>query len=561
MLLLAAYLGGLLTIASPCILPVLPFVFARAGTNFLRNGLPLLLGMAMTFAAVASLAALGGAWAATGNQIGRWVALAFLTVMGLTLLLPSMATWVMRPFVGMGERVSAQADRTPDSPTGALLTGIASGLVWAPCAGPILGLILGGAALQGGGAFTALAAYGAGAATSLAIVLLVGGRLVSAIKARMGLGETLRRGLGGLVLVGVVLTVVGTETLARWSASGTTQWEQAILDQLPLPAVSSRSTDATPLASFGGATHWLNGPPIRPETLKGKVVLIDFWTYSCINCLRSLPHVRAWDAAYRDKGLITIGVHTPEFAFEKIVGNVSRAASDLGVTYPVAMDNDYAVWRGFANRYWPAHYLMDGAGKIRYRHFGEGNTDRTEQAIRDLLQENGATLDERRIEAESSGAAMPADFANVRSPETYLGYGRQAGFASPEGISRDQTESYTVPKTLVLNQWALSGDWTLGAEEAHLEDANGCLVMRFHARDLHLVLGPQANGQAVRFRILLDGVPPGPDAGLDVNARGQGVITDQRLYQLVRQNGAVRERTFSIEFLDPGVQGFAFTFG
>ncbi|MGE4529645.1 MAG: cytochrome c biogenesis protein CcdA, partial [Rhodospirillaceae bacterium] len=560
LLLLAAYLGGALTIASPCILPVLPFVFARAGGDFRRNGLPLLAGLAITFAAVASLAAVGGAWAAAGNQIGRWVALAFLALMGAALTFPGVAAWAMRPFVGLGERVSARAYADGGTPGGALLTGIACGLVWAPCAGPILGLVLGGAALGGGNAFPALAAYGLGSATSLAIALLAGGRLVAAVKRRLEIGETIRRGLGVLVLAGVALSVAGTETLARWSASGTDRLEQAILDRLPAlrPAAAPAAAPQTPLASLSGATSWLNGPVLAADALKGKVVLIDFWTYSCINCLRSVPHVRAWDDAYRGKGLVTIGVHTPEFAFEKIESNVAAAVARLGIRYPVALDNAYAVWNGFSNRYWPAHYLLDGTGRIRYTHFGEGETEKTEQAIRDLLQENGARLESRVAAAETSGLAMPADFADVKTPETYVGYARAAGFASPEGLSRDATETYTLPPAFALNQWALAGDWTMAAEDARLNAANGRIVMRFHARDLHLVLGPAADGKPVRFRVTLNGAPPGPAAGMDVDAQGNGQVTENRLYQLIRQPGAVADRDFSIEFLDPGVQAFAF---
>ncbi|WP_337997225.1 cytochrome c biogenesis protein DipZ [Oleispirillum naphthae] len=564
LLLLAAYLGGALTIASPCILPVLPFVFARAGGDFRRNGLPLLAGLTVTFAAVASLAAVGGTWAAAGNQIGRWAALAFLALMGAALAFPGVAAWAMRPFVGLGERVSARADAGGGTPGGALLTGIACGLVWAPCAGPILGLVLGGAALSGGNAFPALAAYGLGSATSLAVALLAGGRLVAAVKRRLEIGETIRRGLGVLVLAGVALSAAGTETLARWSAGGTDRLEQAILDRFPAlrPAAATAAAPLqTPLVALSGATSWLNGPALSAEALKGKVVLIDFWTYSCINCLRSIPHVRAWDETYRSKGLVTIGVHTPEFAFEKIEGNVAAAVSRLGIRYPVALDNAYAMWSGFSNQYWPAHYLLDGTGRIRYTHFGEGEEEKTEQAIRDLLQENGARLEGRVATAKTTGLAMPADFADVKTPETYVGYARVAGFASPEGLSRDAAQTYTLPSTFALNQWALAGGWTMAAEDARLNAANGRIALRFHARDLHLVLGPAADGKPVRFRVLLDGAPPGPAAGMDADAQGFGQVTENRLYQLIRQPGGIADRDFSIEFLDSGVQAFAFTFG
>ncbi len=561
MLLLVAYLGGVLTILSPCILPVLPFVFARAGKSFARNGLPLLAGLTLTFAVVGSLAAAGGAWAARGNEIGRWAALLVLALMGAALVFPALAAWAARPFVGLGERVSAAAG-VGDGPGGAALTGVATGLVWAPCAGPILGLILGGAALQGGGAAPALAAYALGAATSLAVALLAGGRIMAAMKRRIGFGEGLRRGLGVLVLAGVAVAALGADTLARWSGPGTARLEQALLDRLPNAAPPRRAAQATPLATLAEATGWLNGPPLTAEALAGKVVLVDFWTYSCINCVRAIPHVRALDARYRDKGLTIVGVHTPEFAFEKIERNVRKATADMKIGYPVALDNDYAIWGGFANRYWPAQYLIDGQGRIRYTHFGEGGEAETERAIRDLLAAQGAAdLGETVAPLDLEGAEMPADFANVRSPETYLGFERTEGFASPQGIARNTATAYSAPSSLALNQWALAGEWAVGAEDAVLARAGGRVEMRFHARDLHLVLGPGPEGAPVRFRITVDGAAPGALAGVDVDAQGNGRVNEHRLYQLVRQPGEVRERSFAIEFLDPGVQAFAFTFG
>lgn len=562
MLLLAAYLGGVLTILSPCILPVLPFVFARAGQDFKRNGLPLLIGLTLTFAAVGSLAAAGGAWAARGNEIGRWVALGFLALMGLALIFPAVASAIARPFVGLGERVSASAGGIGNGPGGAALTGVATGLVWAPCAGPILGLILGGAALSGGGAGPALAAYAAGSATSLGIALLAGGRILQAMKRRMGAGEHLRRILGVLVLVGVGVAALGAETLARWAGPGTERLEQAILDRLPSAAPARQAAHATPLVGLSEATGWINTPPLNAADLRGKVVLIDFWTYSCINCVRSIPHVRAWDAAYRDKGLVVIGVHTPEFAFEKIPANVRNAVESMRIAYPVATDNDYGIWQAFANRYWPAHYLLDGEGRVRYTHFGEGNEAETEQAIRDLLAANGtAELGQATAELDLKGAEAPADFANIKTHETYLGHRRTDGFASPEGLAQDQARTYRLPQQLMPNQWALAGEWTVAEEHSQVEKPGGIIAMRFHARDLHLVLGPARSGAPARFRVTLDGKPPGADAGMDIDADGYGTVREHRLYQLIRQQGGAAERAFTIEFLDPGVQAFAFTFG
>jgi thiol-disulfide isomerase/thioredoxin len=296
--------------------------------------------------------------------------------------------------------------------------------------------------------------------------------------------------------------------------------------------------------------------------LRGRVVLIDFWTYSCINCLRTLPYLREWNARYKDHGLTIIGVHSPEFAFEKDENNVRRAVHDLGITYPVAIDSDYAIWRAFSNEYWPAHYLIDATGRLRGQHFGEGAYDETEQQIRALLTEAGArNLPAAGGTMHSQGVEVASDSNNVASPETYIGYDRAEGFASPVEVSRDQTATYTLPASLELNHWALAGFWTVGAQAATLTQGGGKIVYRFHARDLHLVLGPGADGKPVRFRVLLDDKEPAADHGSDTDEQGAGTVRDQRLYQLIRQSGPVKDRTFTIEFLDPGVHAYSFTFG
>jgi thiol-disulfide isomerase/thioredoxin len=306
-----------------------------------------------------------------------------------------------------------------------------------------------------------------------------------------------------------------------------------------------------------GIVEWLNSPPLTTEGLKGKVVMIDFWTYSCINCLRAIPYVRAWAEKYKDQGLVVIGVHSPEFAFEKNLNNVRTAVRDLKIGYPVAVDNDYAVWRAFNNRYWPAHYFIDAEGRIRHRHFGEGAYDESERVIQQLLAEAGKTVAAAGLVAIN---AVAADMGNVLSPETYVGYDRAENFISPGGLVEDKSNEYTAIEPR-LNEWALTGDWTVGKEHAELNGAAGKIVYRFHARDLHLVLGPGADGKPVRFRITIDGAPPGASRGMDVDANGDGVITGQRLYQLIRQSGPIADRTFEIQFLDPGVQAYAFTFG
>jgi thiol-disulfide isomerase/thioredoxin len=314
--------------------------------------------------------------------------------------------------------------------------------------------------------------------------------------------------------------------------------------------------------SFDGAVAWLNSPAVSSSSLRGKVVLIDFWTYSCINCLRALPYVRGWNELYRDKGLVVIGIHSPEFAFEKNENNVKRAVKDLGITYPVALDNDYVIWRAFNNQYWPAHYFIDAKGQIRGHHFGEGNYEESEQSLRDLLTEAGSKdLPAPLTKLKNDGVQAPADERNVASPETYVGYDRAKDFASPGGLDRDQAKSYAAPPQLQLNQWALAGAWQVAAEKAVSTMAGARIVFRFHARDLHLVAGPESSGKPVRFRVTVDGKAPGPDHGVDVDASGVGSVREQRLYQLVRQDGDVRDRTFEIEFLDAGVAAYSFTFG
>jgi cytochrome c biogenesis protein CcdA/thiol-disulfide isomerase/thioredoxin len=585
LLLVLAYLGGVLTILSPCILPVLPFVFARSDRPFLRSGLPLLIGMALMFAVVASLAAVSSQWVAQANQIGRWIALVVMAVFALALLWPALADRLLSPFQRLGARLSASADAASDAGRGgvgtSLLIGIATGLLWAPCAGPILGLILTGAALQGASVGTSglLLAYALGAATSLALAIWIGGRVFAALKRRLGVGEWVRRGLGVAALLAVVAIAMGWDTgvLTRLSTVSTAKLEQGLLDVLPAqePAAGAammRAAASTPgqplpvegtLPSLAGATGWLNSPPLDAPALRGKVVLVDFWTYSCINCLRAMPYVREWAERYRDHGLVVIGVHAPEFAFERNLANVQRAVKDLKVTYPVTIDNDFAIWRGFNNKYWPAHYFIDAQGQIRAHHFGEGNYAQSEQIIRQLLREAGNTLpgDDAPVAMALDGVARQADMDNLKSPETYLGHARAENFASPGGQRQDQPADYTVPATLQHNQWALAGRWTVGNEDARLETRGGRIAFRFHARDLHLVLAPGEDDKPVRFRVRIDGQPPGAAAGGDISADGDGRVDENRLYQLIRQSGAVQERTFEIEFLDPGVHAYAFTFG
>jgi cytochrome c biogenesis protein CcdA/thiol-disulfide isomerase/thioredoxin len=611
-LLVLAYLGGVLTIVSPCILPVLPFVFSRANQPFSRSGLPLLGGMVLMFAVVASLAAVGGNWVVEANQYGRWLAMALVALFGLALLMPRLSERLTHPLVRAGDRLSQAAQTDGQARPGAsFLLGIATGLLWAPCAGPILGLILTGAALKGASLGTAalLLAYAAGAATSLAAALLVGGKVFAAMKRSLGVGEWIRRGLGVAMLAGVGAIALGLDTtvLAQASLASTNGIEQALIDHIAGPrrgagsmvadargaggsgqglaqggaamvktgaesgvmagpAMHARPADP-PLPVEGelppleGVVKWLNSPPLTTQGLRGKVVLVDFWTYSCINCLRTLPYIEAWAKKYHDAGLVVIGVHSPEFAFERDVSNVEQATKRLGVHYPVAIDNNYAVWRAFDNEYWPAHYFIDAKGRIRHHHFGEGDYAGSERIIQQLLREAGAkNVPGGLVAVRGTGVQQAPDMHDVQSPETYIGYERAERFSS--GMqARDHAQAYGVSSTLPLNGWGLSGTWNIGGQRATLASAPGSIVYRFHARDLNLVLGPRADGKPVRFKVTVDGKPPGDAHGADVAPDGSGKVTEQRLYQLVRQCGDIQDHTFSIEFLDAGGSAYAFTFG
>lgn len=560
-----AYLGGLLTIFSPCVLPVLPFIFARPDQSFRRSGLPILLGMAATFTLLASFAAVGGAWLVEVNQYGRYAALALLLLLGVALISPALSERLMRPFVSLGGRLQQQADRQ-HSVKGSLLLGVAVGFLWAPCAGPILGLVLAGAALNGANVYSAmlLLVFALGAATSLALALLAGGRIFSLMKRGLGAEEWLRRALGVAVVAGVVVIAMGWDTrfLSQFTFFNTASTEQKLIAQLKNKPDAAATASLGVMPPLSGATLWLNSPPLSREMLRGKVVLVDFWTYSCINCLRTLPYIKAWNEKYRALGLVIIGVHAPEFAFEKDQHNVEQAVRDLGITYPVAMDNQYAIWNAFNNQYWPAHFLMDANGNIRHEHFGEGEYQETERMIQALLKEahQGAlAVGSDLVQVAGTGATAAAGDME-RSPETYVGYARQENLASPEAISQDMAAQYTAPRALKLNQWALSGKWLVSSESAALQAPNGAISYRFQGRDLHLVLGSR-NGKPVRFKVTLDGAAPGADHGADVDAQGYGVIREQRLYQLIRQSERKAARTFRIEFLDTNAEAFAFTFG
>ena len=316
------------------------------------------------------------------------------------------------------------------------------------------------------------------------------------------------------------------------------------------------------LPPFEGATGWLNSEPLTTEGLRGRVVAVQFWTYTCVNWLRTLPYVREWAAKYQDQGLTVIGVHTPEYGFERDVDNVTAAAKDMMVDYPIALDSDYAVWRAFANRFWPALYIADEQGRIRYHHFGEGEYAMSEMAVQQLLREAGEEgFDPALVSVDPQGTEVAADWSDLRTPETYLGYGRSYGFASPDGGRFDEPHDYPEPSRLGLNEWAPAGRWTLAGHAAVLEEAPGRIAIRFHARDVNLVMGPPQRGTSVPFRVLIDGEAPGPAHGTDADEQGNGTVGEQRLHQLIRQPDHIADRLFEIEFLDSGVEAYCFTFG
>ena len=371
-------------------------------------------------------------------------------------------------------------------------------------------------------------------------------------KRTLSFGIWIRLALGGVLIMGFVAIATGWDTswFARFSVINT-----AKADSQPFLA------DEGHLPDLDGAVAWLNSPPLSRDSLRGKVVLVNFWTYSCINSLRELPYMKAWAAKYKDAGLIVIGVHAPEFGFEKERVNVQNAVRELNVTYPVAIDSNHRIWDAFNNEYWPADYFIDGNGQIRYHHFGEGDYGESEHVIQELLKANGATgLDDSTVHISADGVEAPPS-GDEQSPETYVGYRQAQRFASPERVARDSRKTYSLPTTPSLNEWGLAGLWNVGAESGVLQSAPGKIVFRFHSRDLHMVLGPAKDGKPIRFKVTLDGAAPGESSGVDSAPDGTGEVREPRLYQLIRQKGHIGDRNLEIEFLDSGVQAFSFTFG
>jgi len=574
-----AYVAGALAVASPCMLPILPFVLAGARGRFGSGALQMLLGFALAFAVTANLEAFPGVWAVHANQHARVVALAFDMLFGLAMALPVRARKISQIRLATSRFSGLAPDKKDDtdgSPGGSLLLGIASGLVWAPCAGPILRLLLTEATLRGPslGVGMLILTYGLGAATLLAGGILLVKRLHAVVpwpgRWRCGL----RRLLGVAVAVGAGAIAFGLDTdlLAQSPFAKTESLEKDIMGILCRQPVLGIGTTANadsdggwwgPRGALFGARQWLNTQPLHTDSVRGKVVLVNFWTYSCINCLRVLPYVRAWASKYHDRGLEVIGVHTPEFAFEKDLANVKKALVALGVDYPVATDNDFEIWRAFGNQAWPGLYFIGADGRVHGQTFGEGGYDRSERLIQQLLSEAGAPPGANDIAAVGGGGIEArADWADLRSLETYVGYAQAENFASADGIRRnDVPRLYASASPLPLNEWSLAGLWTIGSEFATSDTPSDRISFRFHARDAHLVMARSPGSSPIRFRVKLDGLSPGADHGVDVDNEGRGTLEDDRLYQLIRQTRTVTDRTLEIEFLDAGARAYDFTFG
>jgi thiol-disulfide isomerase/thioredoxin len=346
------------------------------------------------------------------------------------------------------------------------------------------------------------------------------------------------------------------KTRPRWFVA-------ALLGLIVVPiGLAARLSSEGPMPALKGANAWVNSQPLGTADLRGKVVLVDFWTYTCINWRRTMPYLRAWAEKYKDNGLVVVGVHTPEFSFEKDLENVRRAAKEQRVAHPIAVDNDYAIWNAFGNRYWPALYFIDAKGHIRHHQFGEGDYERLERVIQELLTEAGQTNFDRQLVAiDAQGAEAGADWKTLATPETYTGHANGERFASAGGKVRDRPQTYTAPERLKLNDWALSGDWTMTREFSAANKAGGKVTFRFHARDVHVVMGPAMRGSSLRYRVTIDGKPPGPSHGVDIDADGIGTLDQPRMYQLIRQAAPIADRQIEIEFLDAGAQLFCFTFG
>ncbi len=576
-----AIAAGALTVLSPCILPILPALLSASASNGIRHRpFWIVLGLAISFTLFGAVFAVFGTFLGLSDAALRYAAMAILLFFGLSLLWP-------RLWERVGSRVGALAQKLPgaDRPPagqgrgGALLLGASLGLVWAPCAGPILGIIITLAAVQGafGRSLLLMSCYSLGAALPMLVIGYGGRRLYGKILALGKWGELSHRVLGVVTIATVVALFFNldtlflsrvparlfpAETLERKLAGAASRGPARGADAAP--GVAEASTDASSLPVLGkmpeftNIAAWLNSPPRTSASLRGKVVLVDFWTYSCINCIRTLPHVTRWYDKYRDEGLVVVGVHTPEFTFEKDEANVKKAVARYGIRYPVALDNFYGTWSAYNNSVWPAHYLFDAQGRLREVHFGEGEYEETERAIQSLLREAKLARGTQQVERP----AAKVDFSLIDSPETYIGYGRARNFSSREAAAHDRARNYTAPATLGLNEWALRGPWKITRESALLEAPGGGVQFHFKARQLNLVMR-DAGGTGVKARVLLDGKPVPPDhRGADVGSDGRLTVSESRLYDLIDLSAKDRrDHVFEIDFEGAGVALYSFTFG
>jgi cytochrome c biogenesis protein CcdA/thiol-disulfide isomerase/thioredoxin len=561
----ASIFAGLLTFFSPCVLPVLPIVLSSSlGGSKLRpfwivSGLVLsftFLGLALNF--------LGSIFGITPQAV-RYLAILLLFIAGILFLFPELSS---RLFLPLTQRFG-RAQVSGEGPWGALLLGASMGAVWTPCAGPIFAVVLSGALLQRRfvDSFILLFVYALGAGLPMLAVAYAGNRLVRKLRNIAQYENKIRRATGAILVLTSLLFGLGLDT--RLIANLPVSWfnssrlEEGVVRKLKPPHSANKeesiSKEALPvlgkMPQLEGIKNWINSEPLTREALQGKVVLVDFWTYSCINCLRTLPYLIQWYQHYQDQGLVILGIHTPEFAFEKDLRNVEKAVSSLGVRYPVALDNDYGTWRNFNNQYWPAHFLIDAQGRIRYQHFGEGEYERTEAAIQSLLREKGAAV---KL-AEREKIPNPVDFSRINSPETYVGYKRMSGFQSPESLKPDQTQDYSLARIQALNTWSLAGPWKIEEERAINQAPHAKLRFQFEAQRLNLVMAPSSG--VIHAIVRIDGkLADATTAGKDVKD-GTVVIDAARLYELLDLRELKGSHLFEIEFLEPDAQVFAFTFG
>ena len=559
---LITFIAGMLTILSPCILPVIPFVFSRGKEFSWKESSPLLIGMGSTFVALSAGSIFLGEKIVHANAFGRALALVLLALFGVTLIFPKFSDFIFSPLTRISNRIEKLSIVRNSSFLGSILIGVSTGLLWAPCAGPILGLILTGATLETSPSksILLLALYALGAMSSLTLTLYASGKFFTRMKSFLSIERSLKSGLGVLILLSV--TAIGFRLDEKILTHISTIETTAIESKLIQLTERNTNTNVDVIPETLDATYWLNSTSLSKNDLKGKVVLIDFWTYSCINCLRTLPYVKAWHEKYKDSGLVVIGVHTPEFAFERDIQNVKKALQDLEITYPVAIDNDRTIWNAFKNHYWPAHYFIDKKGNIRGHHFGEGDYLKSEALIQSLLMEGEDKIKRSSVNVQTQGIHLAANFSKIHSPETYLGYKRGQNFISNQPIKKERPVNYSYPSmSLKLNQWALNGQWSIGNEKSTSLSSHAKVAFRFKARDLHLVIGSPSGPST--FQVYLDGHTPNMGAGVDVTPEGSGMIKEHRLYQLIRlpEEETEKEHLFEIEFQNPNIEIYAFTFG